>query len=115
VSVSTCGTSCAPCATGANAVATCNGVQCGLACTADHANCDGVATNGCEVDLETDGANCGACGTSCNGQPCVTGVCQAPPVPDAGPPVVDSSVPPVPDAGSAEDSATPPPEDAAAE
>jgi hypothetical protein len=97
-------------------VATCNGVQCGLACTADHANCDGVASNGCEVDLMTDATNCGACGTSCNGQPCVSGICQAPPVVDSGPPpVVDSGAPPVVDSGSGEDSSVAPPDDAAAD
>ena len=35
------------------------------------ADCDGVAANGCEVDLRTSATACGACGTSCG-----TGRCE---------------------------------------
>ncbi|MEZ4406094.1 MAG: hypothetical protein R3A52_06435 [Polyangiales bacterium] len=44
------------CAAGACTVVTCN---------AGTGNCDGVAANGCETNLQTSGANCGACGRAC--------------------------------------------------
>ena len=47
-------------------------------CAADHADCDLVAANGCEVDTQSDAQNCGACGLVCDGQPCVRGVCGVP-------------------------------------
>src|SRR5690606_10174607 len=34
-------------------------------CGAGRANCDGDTGNGCEAELATDAANCGACGTAC--------------------------------------------------
>ncbi len=47
----------------ANAAATCATGACALgACTAGFADCDGDSTNGCEVNTDTDNANCGACG-----------------------------------------------------
>jgi hypothetical protein len=107
LSPSSCGASCAPCATGANAIATCNGVACGMACKSGFANCNGVASDGCEANLLTDSADCGACGTSCDGRACTNGVCAPPPPPDAGPPPPpDAGPPPPPDAGP------PPPPDA---
>jgi hypothetical protein len=46
------------------------------------ADCDGDPSNGCETDLETDPANCGACGSSCPawscGPLCASGVCSLP-------------------------------------
>jgi hypothetical protein len=104
VSPATCGTSCAPCPTGANAIATCNGVACGMECEPSYANCDGVASDGCEVNLLTDPANCGRCGVSCDGRACNAGTC-APPI-DAGTPPVDAGGPAL-DAGSARDGGSP--------
>jgi hypothetical protein len=46
-------------------------------CELDFGNCDGVATNGCEVDLTSDNNHCGRCnnrcaaGTSCSGSRCM--------------------------------------------
>ena len=63
-----------------NAMAACQGRACALrACREGFANCDGDASNGCEVDLRADPAHCGACGSACaaaNGMPgCVAGRC----------------------------------------
>jgi len=48
-------------------------------CAVGTANCDGLSSNGCEVDLRTDLQNCGSCGNRC-GSPyglssCVSGIC----------------------------------------
>jgi hypothetical protein len=51
-----------------------------FSCTANHSDCDGALTNGCEVSSGTDIANCGGCGNVCsssNGTAmCVVGKCQ---------------------------------------
>ncbi len=65
----------------ANAIAKCGGGQCAIAsCNPGFADCDGVAANGCEVNLTLDVAHCGACGTPCappNASPkCAGGACQ---------------------------------------
>jgi hypothetical protein len=39
-------------------------------------NCDRLGSNGCEADLTSDSANCGACGNFCPGD-CVQKVCQS--------------------------------------
>jgi hypothetical protein len=59
---------------------TCQAGQCVIACKAPDAtsawgDCDGVGRNGCETDLSSDSANCGACGRFCAGD-CVQGSCQ---------------------------------------
>jgi hypothetical protein len=123
VSTSTCGAGCSPCPVEAHEVATCDGQTCGVACDPDYADCDLVASNGCEADLKTDAQDCGACGVSCGAGTCVKGVCTAPPPPppvDAGPPDAGGAPPPdagspTPDAGSpAPDAGSPPPDDAGA-
>jgi hypothetical protein len=44
----------------------CSGGMCAVElCNAGYADCDGVASNGCEVQLTTNVANCGACGHAC--------------------------------------------------
>jgi hypothetical protein len=50
-----------------------------VACDAGWANCDANPANGCEVDLNTDSARCGACtGRACAaGQLCQAGACVA--------------------------------------
>ena len=54
-----------PCAA-ANAVPSCTAGACGVAsCAAGYGDCDGVATNGCEVDTLHDTAHCGGCATAC--------------------------------------------------
>ncbi len=47
-------------------------------CNAGYADCDGVATDGCEAILATDASNCGACGNACGaGLTCSSGACSA--------------------------------------
>lgn len=65
-STDSCGSSCTPCAVPFNADATCTGTTptCGFRCGNNSGNCDGDATNGCELRL-TSATNCGACGNVC--------------------------------------------------
>ena len=70
-----CGVACAP----PRATGACAAGQCGVArCTQGFGDCDGVAGNGCEVDVQRDTAHCGACGGACPvGQVCRDGLCLA--------------------------------------
>lgn len=46
------------------------------ACAKSFSDCDASATNGCEVALDTDTKNCGACGVACgDGISCKAGAC----------------------------------------
>lgn len=70
---------CAPCDL-ANAVAGCGVSGCTIVtCEGDFDDCDKQAANGCEVNLMTDPASCGACSDACitlNADPaCVDGDC----------------------------------------
>jgi hypothetical protein len=78
-----CATTCTP---KPNVEPTCVARACvGGPCKTGFADCDGDASNGCEVDLLGDAANCGSCGracpslpwatTSCTGAACVIGGC----------------------------------------
>lgn len=59
------------CPSVAGATPTCGGAGvCGFTCNAGFADCDGNAANGCEVNLNSDGVNCGSCGHSCGGGAC---------------------------------------------
>ncbi len=61
-----------------NAAASCSGGTCVRGnCNASFRDCDGAATNGCEANIQTSLANCGACGTVCPSR-CNAGVCQIP-------------------------------------
>jgi hypothetical protein len=64
----------------ANATATCAGDVCRLVtCNAGFANCDSVDANGCEVNLMTSFAHCGACGMGCSvtrSDNCAGGACR---------------------------------------
>jgi hypothetical protein len=59
------------------AVASCAAGRCGIeSCESGFGNCDAMAANGCEVDLRSAIANCGACGATCAaGQVCASGAC----------------------------------------
>ena len=49
------------------ASATCTAGQCAVAsCTTGHDDCNGTASDGCEVDLNTDPKNCGKCKAACS-------------------------------------------------
>ncbi len=71
----------------ANGTGTCNNGTCQLlSCTAPFDDCDGMAANGCEVNLQTSPASCGACGmtcslpnavAACNNGACTVGSCNA--------------------------------------
>jgi len=60
-----------------NGTAGCAAGACTIAsCTAGYMNCDGMVANGCEVSLNADNNNCGACGRACGaGRMCSSGVC----------------------------------------
>ena len=50
-----------------NATPTCNNGQCAiLSCNPGFADCNGIASDGCEVNLNSDAANCSACGLVCS-------------------------------------------------
>lgn len=71
-----CGVACAlPNASGS----TCAAGACRVgACAAGFADCDGSASNGCEVITQTSTLHCGACGRACAiGQTCTAGSCVA--------------------------------------
>lgn len=58
-----------------NSTPKCSTGACGHQCTAPWDNCDGVAGNGCEANLNTDGANCGHCGGACSSTVCRNQTC----------------------------------------
>ncbi len=62
-----------------NAEASCRTGECRLECDDGFADCNGDEEDGCEVELETDESNCGACGRECddaNGTTaCTNGLC----------------------------------------
>ena len=58
---------------------TCSNRLCNGACNAGYADCDGEKLfDGCETNVLTDNANCGACGMACSGagRTCQNGVCR---------------------------------------
>lgn len=70
-----CGNACPSTVPDATAV-TCTGGACVPTCRAGRGNCDGMLANGCETDLTSTPAHCGACGNACAaGNACVAGRC----------------------------------------
>lgn len=50
-----------------NATPGCSGGSCTVAsCSSGYGNCDGVASNGCEVNTNTNVSHCGSCGNACS-------------------------------------------------
>jgi hypothetical protein len=47
-----------------------------LDCGQGRADCNGLASDGCEIDLTADATSCGVCGHGCQGGPCQSGLCQ---------------------------------------
>ncbi len=79
-SVAHCGGCGMACTVPANARATCAAGACGFACNDGFADCNGMAADGCEVDLLANASNCGRCGVACparaNAAPtCASGMC----------------------------------------
>ena len=80
--VASCGACGAGCPVGPNAIATCAGGTCGLRCDAGFANCNGIASDGCEASLASDAGHCGRCGNACAASgsivdvACVGGACE---------------------------------------
>ncbi len=61
-----------------NATAGCASGACNVAaCTSGFADCDQDASNGCEVNVDSDPAHCGTCANACDGGSCVDGTCCA--------------------------------------
>jgi len=67
------------CRSNTNAAAACVGASCVTFCVTGFLDCDGNDSTGCEVNVRTDLANCGACGRTCataNATPaCVASQC----------------------------------------
>jgi hypothetical protein len=61
----------------ANAEAICTAGDCGFACQTGFADCNEVASDGCEVDTRTDEVHCGTCGAACGvSETCCDGICR---------------------------------------
>lgn len=73
-----CGACGVGCAGRPNQSGLCKKGVCALECTPGFADCNADPADGCEVDLSSHPANCGACGHECDlhaGQPCIEGKC----------------------------------------
>src|SRR5207253_3397619 len=76
-----CGACGKPCPAPPNVVATCTNAMCGVAgCVPGFADCNGIAADGCEVNLRSDPKNCGGCNMPCAALPnaapgCKNGMC----------------------------------------
>ena len=74
--------SCTPCTLGTNVSAVaCNAGACAVSsCATGYDNCNGTYADGCEVNLQTDAANCGACEHQCGAhEVCSGGACTCAP------------------------------------
>ena len=75
-----CGTCAIACSTLPNSTVACVAGRCAVGvCSTGFADCDRTSTNGCEIDVRANTANCGACGVVCpSGQVCADGACSVP-------------------------------------
>jgi hypothetical protein len=62
-----CDGQCLACPTPPNAVPVCSQGACGFVCVQGYADCNHDPSDGCEVYLSCDTANCGVCGHVCGG------------------------------------------------
>jgi hypothetical protein len=78
-SLNNCGSCGNSCPTRANATPSCAMGRCESACVPGYSDCDANATNGCEAQLSSSAAHCGACGRACSfsnaSASCVSGAC----------------------------------------
>ncbi len=64
------------CAAVPQATRVCDELTCSrTACNPGFVDCNGALVDGCEAQLANDPMNCGMCGRSCFGGPCVSGTC----------------------------------------
>ncbi|MDB4927923.1 MAG: uncharacterized protein JWM10_407, partial [Myxococcaceae bacterium] len=67
------------CSSAGTVTAYCAAGACGFICAANFADCDGAPGTGCETDLRTTAAHCGACGRACVAiATCGAGACVCP-------------------------------------
>ncbi len=67
--VAHCGACGNACPARANATSTCSCSTCGFTCNAGFDDCNGNASDGCEIDTTSDPAHCGSCGFACPARP----------------------------------------------
>jgi hypothetical protein len=71
-----CGACNQPCPSYPNAVMGCSNGECRIAsCVGAWRDCDGVLTNGCEMNTDTSAEHCGRCDRSCGSGVCAAGSC----------------------------------------
>lgn len=71
-----CGDCTIVCPGGPHAKTRCQDSTCGLECDGGWANCDNLPASGCDIDVTSDGENCGLCNFSCQGTKCVKSSCE---------------------------------------
>lgn len=72
--VANCGGCGIVCPVPANGSATCTDGVCGIRCDPGYADCNGMASDGCETSLLTDAEHCGTCGNRCVASGTITAV-----------------------------------------
>ena len=76
VDANNCGVCGKICPSIANGTRACANGACGVgACSQGYADCNGKAGDGCEVNTDSDPANCGSCGVACPKGNCTAGAC----------------------------------------